>query len=118
MILVAQLALLAALYQLLTPAPADKRTGKPAGACAEERAVVWVYQYTGPTQLWPSMNQTGTWLPAPETAQGEKLAYERFVLRYTPFWIGVFAIIVGCQLYESFTAVRAWSYAACCPQPT
>lgn len=69
---------------------------------------VWVYQeYTRPTQLWPSTNQTGTWLPDPETAQGEKLAYERFVLRYTPVWIGVFAIIVGCQLYESFTAVRA-----------
>jgi hypothetical protein len=33
MILVAQLALLAALFQLLTPVPADKATGQAPGVC-------------------------------------------------------------------------------------
>lgn len=37
--------------------------------------------------------------------QPSKYAYEMFALYYTPVWIGCFAIIVGFQLYESFTAV-------------
>lgn len=45
------------------------------------------------------------WLPAPEIAGGQKLAYERFAWAYTPFWIGVFAVIIVGQLYEQFTAV-------------
>lgn len=111
MILVAQLAFLAALFQLLTPAPVDKKTGKAAGTQARGRC------RTHPSSADPCNRiseshrsipplQPGTWLPDPQTARGEKLAYENFVLRYTPFWIGVFAVIVGCQLYESFTAVR------------
>jgi cycloeucalenol cycloisomerase len=31
-------------------------------------------------------------------------AYERFVLAYSPVWMGVFAVIIAGQLYESFTA--------------
>lgn len=46
------------------------------------------------------------WLASPHTADGEKLAYEMFILKYTPIWIGVFAIIIIGQLYEEFDAVR------------
>jgi hypothetical protein len=51
----------------------------------------------------------GRWLPAAETAYGEKLAYERFAWAYTPLWIGAFAVIVVGQLYEGFTAVSRWT---------
>ena len=37
-------------------------------------------------------------------AQPSKYAYEMYALYYTPVWIGCFAVIVGFQLYESFTA--------------
>lgn len=51
--------------------------------------------------LTPVKGGVGRWLPPPETDKG---AYERFVLTYTPVWIGVFAVIIAGQLYESFTA--------------
>ena len=41
---------------------------------------------------------------ADSKAQPSKYAYEMYALCYTPIWIGCFAIIVGFQLYESFTA--------------
>ena len=50
------------------------------------------------------------WLPSPNTAEGEKLAYEIFVLNYTPIWIGIFAIIIIGQLYERFDAVSTHSF--------
>lgn len=40
------------------------------------------------------------WLPQKENSA--KRSYEIFTLKYTPFWVGCFAVIVGFQLYESF----------------
>jgi len=40
--------------------------------------------------------------PDPAT-EPSKHAYERFVAKYTPCWIGAFAVIVAFQLYEQFT---------------
>jgi len=51
-----------------------------------------------------------SWLPSPATAKGQKLAYEKFVLAYTPFWIGAFAIIIAFQLYEAFDEVILYAH--------
>ena len=46
-----------------------------------------------------------TYLAHPSTAGGQKRAYELFCLKYSPFWMGSFAIIIAFKLYESFDAL-------------
>jgi cycloeucalenol cycloisomerase len=58
---------------------------------------------------WFALCQTGRWLPALETVQGEKWAYERFAWAYTPFWIAVFAVIIAGELYKAFSEVSWWT---------
>ena len=48
------------------------------------------------------------WLPA---AGSEKHEYELWVLKYSVFWMGTFAVIIAFQLYEYFGAT---SYFVCC----
>ena len=55
-------------------------------------------------QTKPNKAYKSTYI-ADKLSQPSKYAYEMFALCYTPVWIGCFAIIVGFQLYEKFTAV-------------
>jgi cycloeucalenol cycloisomerase len=65
----------------------------------------------GLTQLQTTREaSSSTFLPSAETAPSKR-AYELFVAIYTPVWIGIFAVVVALQLYESFTA---WSYLQLC----
>lgn len=47
----------------------------------------------------PNKEQS-TWVPSSSTAA--KREYEDFALKYTIFWIFVFAVVIICQLYEKF----------------
>mmetsp|Transcript_19128 Transcript_19128/g.49394 ORF Transcript_19128/g.49394 Transcript_19128/m.49394 type:complete len:289 (-) Transcript_19128:274-1140(-) len=42
----------------------------------------------------------GNWLPEPKGNESKRL-YEKWTLGYSVFWIGCFAIIVGCKVYET-----------------
>ena len=46
--------------------------------------------------------QQSRFLPCPQR-EPSKRAYEVFVARYTPFWMGAMAVIVALQLYEDFS---------------
>ena len=47
---------------------------------------------------------TSSFFPCPQR-EPSKRAYELFVAKYTPFWIGAMAVIVVLQLYEDFTPI-------------
>eukprot|EP00968_Pinguiococcus_pyrenoidosus_P000474 scaffold30_cov255-Pinguiococcus_pyrenoidosus.AAC.8 len=53
--------------------------------------------------------KTGHWLPGPE-APGKR-AYEVFAAWYSPFWMGVFGVVIALQMYEDF---RETEYLALC----
>jgi cycloeucalenol cycloisomerase len=52
--------------------------------------------------LAPKYLEEQTWLPSKNNAA--KREFEIFALHYTAIWIGVFALVILWQLYESFTA--------------
>ena len=80
------------------PPPSDLMPPASCGVVFACMAVVLVALLQLQTRV--ASGASGRWLPPP----GEKREYEVWVLKYSPVWMGSFAVIIAFQLYEQFDA--------------